>query len=134
MLIRPVAPNPSEESTRSVASPQAVRRGSSFIEIQVAFVVLGLTLGAVGPMTVSQLRQATRIEKRFSNDSVYYVARPSTPWASKLGAAASIGTADPGSPSPLPSSTINDLTINDLNTDITSETLSAEIEVTEHVD
>jgi hypothetical protein len=40
------------------------RRGFTYFELQIAFAVLGITIAGLGPIVVSQLRLATRIERR----------------------------------------------------------------------
>lgn len=77
------------------------RAGFSFLEHQVAFVVFGIALAGMGPLVVMQLRQTRTLEERFDNATTYYLVPSGDPWARKLGAEASIETADPG-PAPPP--------------------------------
>jgi hypothetical protein len=90
------------------------RAGFSLLEVQVAFVVLGIALAGIGPLVVMQLRLTKKIEARLDPKAVHYLIPPggdfrldttSTPpqvvgfasssgreeaWARKLGAAASV--------------------------------------------
>ena len=80
----------------------AVRYGFSYLELQVAFVLFGITLAGLGPLVVMQSRQLHQLESRFSEDTTYYLTPSSTPWARKLGAAACVTTDVPDPPASPP--------------------------------
>ncbi len=75
---------------------RACRRGFSFLELQVAFVLFGIALAGLVPLVVMQSRQLKKIEDRFNHQTTYYVTPSANLWARKLGAAAGIATEDPG--------------------------------------
>jgi hypothetical protein len=79
---------------------QPVRAGFSFLELQVAFVLLAIALAGLGPLVVMQSRQLRRLESRFNDQTTYYLVPSTQAWAAKLGAPASIDTEDPGPPAP----------------------------------
>jgi type II secretory pathway pseudopilin PulG len=79
----------------------AARAGFSFLELQVAFVLLGIALAGLGPLVVMQSKQLRMLESRFDHQTAYYLVPSTDSWARKLGAAASIATEDPGTPSPV---------------------------------
>jgi type II secretory pathway pseudopilin PulG len=72
------------------------RRGFSFLELQVAFVLLGIALAGLGPLVVMQSRQLRMLETRFNHQTTYYVVPSADGWARKLGVCATIETQDPG--------------------------------------
>jgi hypothetical protein len=77
--------------------PTRSRRAAfSFLEVQVAFVLLGIALAGLFPLVVIYSRQLRNMEGRFSPGTTYYLAPPSDPWARKLGAAAQLTQQDPG--------------------------------------
>jgi hypothetical protein len=85
---------------RSVGN--TVRRGYSFLELQVAFVLLGIALAGLTPLVVMQSRQLRMLEARFDPQTTYYLVPSTDAWAGKLGAPATIETADPGTaPAPV---------------------------------
>lgn len=88
--------------------PVNVPFGFSFLELQVALVVLGIALAGLGPLVVMHLKQMERVEQRTSDGTVYYLVPSTDGWARKLGAAASIQTADPGPPPSPPMTLIDD--------------------------
>jgi hypothetical protein len=73
----------------------ARRRGLSFLELQIAFVLLGIALAGLGPLVVMQSQQLRRLESRFNHQDTYYLVPSDDPWARKLGAVASIETVEP---------------------------------------
>ena len=72
------------------------RPGVSMLELQTAMVVFGILLTGLAPLVVMQLRQLKKLEQRFSDQTTYYLAPASDPWARKLGAAAAISSTAPG--------------------------------------
>lgn len=75
-------------------------RGFSFLELQVAFVLLGIALAGLIPLVVMQSKHLKRLEARLDHQTTHYLAPSTDEWARKLGVAASIELEDPG---PLPS-------------------------------
>jgi hypothetical protein len=98
------------------------RPGFSMLELQVAFVLLGIALAGLGPLVVMQSRQLKRFESRLSPRSAYYIQPPSDMWMRKLGAAATVLPQDPGTTplviQPLPA---NDVQIQSLQKSLTSD-------------
>ncbi len=72
------------------------RRGFSYLELQVAFALLGIALAGLCPLVVMQSKQLQKLESRFDHETTYYLAPSASPWARKLAAPASISTEDPG--------------------------------------
>ncbi|NQU25621.1 MAG: type II secretion system protein [Candidatus Nealsonbacteria bacterium] len=72
------------------------RPGFSFLELQVAFVLLSIALAGLAPLVVMQSRQVKRLESRFNHQTTYHLTPSTNVWARKLGAAAMIETEDPG--------------------------------------
>jgi hypothetical protein len=87
---------------QSRSSKNTLRAGYSFLELQVAFVLLGIALAGLGPLVVMQSRQLRMLEARFDHQQTYYLVPSTNVWAGKLGAPAAIETADPGAvPTPV---------------------------------
>ncbi len=74
--------------------------GFSFLELQVAFVLLGIALAGLIPLVVMQSKHLKKLEARLDHEETHYLAPSTDEWARKLGVAASIELEDPG---PLPS-------------------------------
>ena len=66
------------------------------LELETAMVVFGILLAGLAPLVVMQLRQLRNLEQRFNDQTTYYLAPASDPWARKLGAAAAISSTAPG--------------------------------------
>lgn len=113
-------------------SQTAVRTGFSFLELQVAFVLLGIALAGLVPLVVMQSKQLKRIEDRLSSQTTHYLAPSDSLWARKLGVPATIQATDPGSPA---SSTTEDPTqevsILSIDRTLTSEEVEVRVQVTE---
>ena len=90
------------------------RAGFTFLEVQIAFILLGIGLAGLGPLVVVQIRLSKKIENGFNPQTAYF--RPGTtsylvpaadPWQRKLGVAATILSTIPGgagtTPPPAPS-------------------------------
>jgi hypothetical protein len=87
------------------------RTGVTLLEIQVAFVLFGIALAGLAPLSVMHLKQLQRLENRLSDKNTYYLSPSSDPWARKLGAAAQIAiVAGPG-PAPGGSSGANEVRV-----------------------
>ncbi len=85
---------------RKLLLNKASRTGFSFLELQVAFVLLAIALAGLGPLVVMQSRQLRKIEGRLAPETTHYLVPPASVWARKLGASATLQTQDPGSPLP----------------------------------
>jgi hypothetical protein len=75
--------------------------GFSLLEIEVAFVLLGITLAGLGPLVVVHLKHTAKMEQQFNTSTTYYLAPASDAWAltssdhawaRKLGASAALRT------------------------------------------
>jgi hypothetical protein len=113
---------------KKTGSRRVLRRGYMLVEVQVAFVLLGIGLTALCPLLVMQLRQVRQLEMRLRgqvvqtstitgvsepmvimNDGVispaptYYIVPWQNPWAQKLTGSAQIvlQTSIPCDPGPL---------------------------------
>jgi len=73
------------------------RRAVSLVELEVAFVVFGIALSGIAPLTVMYSRQLQMLESRLSNGTTYYLSPAEDAWAQKLGAAATISSTAPSS-------------------------------------
>ena len=95
-------------------SPQRRRRGSSFIEVQAAFVSFGVLLVGLGSLTITQLRLVERIEGYYGEYQVasedsdgnwsvsgshpavsHYFNLNDNPWVQQSGGPADYGTMEP---------------------------------------
>ncbi len=81
---------------------QRKREGFSFLELQVAFVVLAVALAGLFPLVVMHSKQQTRLEQRLDPQTTYFLVPSTDSWARKLGCAALFRTQDPGPPPPPP--------------------------------
>jgi hypothetical protein len=101
---------------RRALSRRRARRGYLLLEIQLAFVLLGISLAGLCPLVVMQLRQVRRLELRLqgqvSSNGVtmvmpiaptYYIVPWQNQWAQKLAGSAQIAesTSIPCDPGPL---------------------------------
>jgi hypothetical protein len=76
-------------------APSAVRHGFSFLELQVALLLLAIALAGLGPLVVMQSRQLRSLESRFDDQTTYYLEPSEDDWARKLGAPAALRTDEP---------------------------------------
>ncbi|NQT13399.1 MAG: type II secretion system protein [Planctomycetes bacterium] len=110
----------------------AARKGFSFLELQVAFVLLGIALAGLVPLVVMQSKQLKRIEDRLSSQTTHYLAPSDSLWARKLGVPATIQATDPGSPSySKTEDPVQDVSILSIDRTLTSEEVGARVQVTE---
>lgn len=79
-----------------IGDRSARRSGSTYLEVQVAFAVLGVALAGLAPVVVSQLRMTERVEDLLPSDVQLYFAPMTDPWARKLGIDADLLAVDPG--------------------------------------
>ncbi len=66
------------------------RRGFSYLEVQVAAILLAVGISGIGPLVVIQSRQAVRVAERLSADQPIYLAPVDGDWHRRLGAMAEI--------------------------------------------
>jgi type II secretory pathway pseudopilin PulG len=128
------------------------RRGTSLLEVQIAFALLGVALAGLAPLVVMQLRQVRQLELRLQGEVVqtrtasgmcqmilpgqnYFVVPWRNPWARKLTGSGQILTSqtspcDPGPlPLPTPAPTAFPVTIVELNAAPGSQNLTATVDV-----
>jgi hypothetical protein len=127
------------------------RRGSSLVEVQVAFAILGIGLMGLCQLVVVQLRQVRAMEKRLQGQLVqtnagsgtsttiltantYYLVPWQNPLTRKLGGAAQIArsatiTCDPGPLSVPSSATPSPVTVVELDASAGSQNLTAYVNV-----
>jgi hypothetical protein len=74
----------------------ARRRGSTYLEVQVAFAVLGVALAGLAPVVVAQLRMTERVEDLLPSEVQLYFTPMTDPWARKLGIDTALMAIDPG--------------------------------------
>lgn len=85
----------------NASTPPIVRRGSTYLEVQVAFAVLGVSLAGLAPIVASQTRLITRLENAISTDAVNYLVpaqhlgASENLWLRKLGFDATLSTSPP---------------------------------------
>jgi hypothetical protein len=90
-------------TTQARRAASNARRGTTYLEVQIAFAALGVALAGLGPMVVAQIRLMGRVEARFPASATYYLSPPAQPWAARLGASALRGTDPPvAAPAPAP--------------------------------
>ena len=68
------------------------RSGFSLLEVQVSFVLFGLALTGLTPLTVMHLRQLNKLEQRLEAGQTHYLVPATTEWERRLGAAATVTT------------------------------------------
>jgi hypothetical protein len=88
---------------RSQRDGKRRRAGFTFLEVQVAFILLGIGLAGLGPLVVMQIRLSKKIENGFNPQTAYfrsgttsYLVPAADPWERKLGVSATILTTTPG--------------------------------------
>ena len=74
------------------------RFGLTYLEVQVAFLLLGVGLSGLVPLAVMQSKHLERIEDRFDHQTTYYLDPSDSAWARKLGVPASVVTTPPSPP------------------------------------
>lgn len=110
---------------------KTTRSGFSFLELQVALVLLGIALAGLGPLVHMQLKQLEKIEGRFSDRTTYYLVPTTDQWARKLGATASITKVNLGMPPPANQTPpVNEVSIVSIAKSLTSEEVTALVTVT----
>ena len=76
------------KSINGVKTPWRHRRGVSFLESQVAMVVMAISISGLAPLMVLNTRQAAELQHQIPSTPMYLT--PETGWKAKLGGAASI--------------------------------------------
>lgn len=105
------------------------RTGVSLLEIQVAFVLFGVALAGLAPLSVMHLKQLRKLEDRLSDKNTYYLSPSSDPWARKLGAAAQISTVPGPGQGAGGSSPVNAVQILSLERSISGQDVTVHISV-----
>lgn len=73
-----------------------VRRGTTYLEVQIAFTTLGLALAGFAPVIVAGQRIMSRVERQAPPATNAYIVPAGAAWSRKLGASASLAATDPG--------------------------------------
>jgi hypothetical protein len=106
--------------------------GFSFLELQVAFVLLGIALMGVVPLVVMQSRQLKAIEGRLGHGQTYYLVPAESEWARKLGARATIQPTQPQQTGPSTGGEpAQDVTVLSLSKSLLEQTVSVRLRVQE---
>ena len=114
----------------SSACGACTRPGFSLLELEVAFVVLGVALSGLCPLVVMQTRHVKDLEARLSPQTVYYLVPSSNSWAQKIGAAAMVtAQAATAGSSPSAPSPVNQVQILSLDKTLTGKTVTAHVSV-----
>lgn len=82
----------------AIDDPGTRRRASSYLEVQAAFAVLGVSLAGLAPAVVSQLRMASRIDTLLPAGGSLDLTPSEESWHRKLGLDAGLSAIDPGPP------------------------------------
>ena len=78
-----------------------MRSGFSLLEVQVSFVLFGMALTGLAPLTVMHLRQLQQLEQRLPAGETHYLVPSGSDWERRLGAAAVVST-NPDTPPSYP--------------------------------
>jgi hypothetical protein len=106
------------------------RPAFSLLELQVAFVVLGIALTGLCPLVVMQTRHVKNLQARLNPQTVYYLVPSSDLWTAKLGAAATVTSQFVApTPPPTPPTPVNQVQILSLDKSLTSEIVTAHVSV-----
>jgi hypothetical protein len=106
------------------------RAGITFLELEVAFVVFGIALSGLAPLIVMHMRHVAKLEKRFNDQSIYYLVPAADPWVRKLGAAATVTLVAPTSSDPTTGTPVNSVQILSVNKSFSGEDVSATVSLT----
>jgi hypothetical protein len=97
---------PASRDPRRDPETRRPRAGFSMLEVQVAFVLLGIALTGVGPLIVMQLKLSKKIERGFNPQTAYfrpgstfYLIPRADAWERKLGVAATFSASNSSSAS-----------------------------------
>jgi hypothetical protein len=119
------------------ASPAPhARRGSTYLEVQVAFAVLGVALAGLAPIVASQTRLITQIEDTISTDAVNYLVpaqhlgASENLWLRKLGFDATLSTSPPVSDLEPPTDRANSVSILSSSLSLIGSNARVEVSVT----
>ncbi|MEW4568905.1 hypothetical protein AB1L88_13655 [Tautonia sp. JC769] len=112
------------------------RRGSTYLEVQVAFAVLGVALAGLAPIVASQTRLITQIENTLSTDAVNYLVpaqhlgASENLWLRKLGFDATLSTNPPATDPAPPTEPVNAVTILSSSLSLIGSSARVEVSVT----
>jgi len=116
---------------KQTSSRNTIRDAFSFLELQVALVLLGIALAGLVPLVVMQSKQLKKLEARLDHTATYYLVPSTSTWARKLGAPAAIETEASGGGAPPPGAEeAYEVAILSLNKSLTSETVEARVLLT----
>jgi hypothetical protein len=108
---------------------RSMRRGLSILEMEVALVLLSMTLVTVASLTVTQWRMAASLEGPFTDGATLYLTRCDHKWVRALGISAVVAA----EPDPCPLGTtlleINTVTVLDRQIDLISGAMGATVQV-----
>lgn len=72
-----------------------LRKGSTYLEVQVALLVFVVGISGLVPLSVMNTRQVVNLRERVDPDITNYVVPPENEWAAKLGATAEFSSSPP---------------------------------------
>ena len=133
----------------SLRRRRARRQGYTLVEVQVAFMILGIGLAGLCPLVEMQLRQVRVLEKRLQGQVIqtqtgqtmleantYYIVPWTNPWTQKLAGSGQIwlsntNACDPGPLSvPTPAPTAYPVTVVELDASPYSNSVTAYVDAT----
>ena len=65
-----------------------LRKGFTYMEVQIALLLFGIAVSGLVPMSVMQTRQTSALKERFDDETTHYLEPQSNDWARRLGAPA----------------------------------------------
>ncbi|WP_152054029.1 hypothetical protein [Tautonia marina] len=116
--------------------PPIARRGSTYLEVQVAFAVLGVALAGLAPIVASQTRLITRIEQTISTDTINYLVpaqhlgASENRWLRKLGFDATLSANPPATALAPPIDRANSVSIRSSSLSMIGNSAWVEVSVT----
>ncbi|WP_169979084.1 type II secretion system protein [Tautonia rosea] len=123
-------------SILDVWPPSTLRRGSTYLEVQVAFAVLGVALAGLAPIVASQTRLISQIEQMISTDAVNYLVpaqhlgASENLWVRKLGFDATLSVNPPATNLETPIDRANSISITSSNLSLIEQNAWVEVSVT----
>lgn len=91
-----------------------------------------LPVNATGlaPLIVMHMRHVAKLEKRFNDQSIYYLVPAADPWVRKLGAAATVTLVAPTTSDSTTGTPVNSVQILSVNKSFSGEDVSATVSLT----
>ena len=105
------------------------RLGFSFLELQVAGVLLAVGLAGLAPLVVMQLKQTARVEARVPDEQPLYVVRSPEDWTRKLGASGRLSSTPPTLSAPSGGSAVNTVLLLSLERSLVGSEATAHVSV-----